>query len=143
MACRLIITRPIQDGGSDVEAAYEDVGEMDGASRAGLKVLYSDARKRYSYTTRLLRRLGFTNLAQVEAALGDYDDDRISRIMWGSRQGQLSRFEDVILVSMGEGFIGRHPGAWARDDSGSWWTPKARLRKVSDAGITIGSYVPL
>jgi hypothetical protein len=98
MACRLIITRPIQDGGSDVEAAYEDVGEMDGASRAGLKVLYSDARKRYSYTTRLLRRLGFTNLAQVEAALGDYDDDRISRIMWGSRQGQLSRFEDVILV---------------------------------------------
>src|SRR5205085_1446488 len=46
MACRLIITLPIQDGGPDVEAVYEDVGEMDGASRAGLKALYSDARKR-------------------------------------------------------------------------------------------------
>src|SRR6202035_2312399 len=32
MACRLIITLPIQDGGPDAEAVYEDVGEMDGAS---------------------------------------------------------------------------------------------------------------
>src|ERR1035437_5430154 len=46
MACRLIITLPIEDGAPDVEAVYEDVGEMDGASRAGLKALYSDARKR-------------------------------------------------------------------------------------------------
>src|SRR5438270_12425697 len=46
MACRLIVTLPITDGLSDVEAIYEDVGEMDGASRAGLKALYSDARKR-------------------------------------------------------------------------------------------------
>jgi hypothetical protein len=29
-----------------VEAVYEDVGEMDSGSRAGLKALYSDARKR-------------------------------------------------------------------------------------------------
>jgi hypothetical protein len=31
MACRLIVTLPISDGGPDVEAIYEDVGEMDGA----------------------------------------------------------------------------------------------------------------
>jgi hypothetical protein len=46
MACRLIITLPISEGGADVEAVYDDVGEMDGSSRAGLKALYSDARKR-------------------------------------------------------------------------------------------------
>src|SRR5947209_11618325 len=46
MACRLPVSLPIEDGGPEVEAVYEDVGEMDGASRAGLKALYSDARKR-------------------------------------------------------------------------------------------------
>jgi hypothetical protein len=46
MACRLILTLPLTEGGPDVEAVYEDMGEMDGASRAGLKALYSDARKR-------------------------------------------------------------------------------------------------
>jgi hypothetical protein len=46
MACRLTITLPITEGGPDVEATYEDVGEMDSGSRAGLKALYSDARKR-------------------------------------------------------------------------------------------------
>jgi hypothetical protein len=46
MACRLTITLPITEGGPDVQATYEDVGEMDSGSRAGLKALYSDARKR-------------------------------------------------------------------------------------------------
>jgi hypothetical protein len=46
MACRLTITLPITEGGPELEAAYEDVGEMDSGSRAGLKALYSDARKR-------------------------------------------------------------------------------------------------
>src|SRR5436309_5429846 len=36
MACRLTITLPITEGGPDVEAVYEDVGEMDAGSRAGL-----------------------------------------------------------------------------------------------------------
>ena len=46
MACRLIVTLPVDEGGPDVEAVYEDVGELDPGSRAGLKALYSDARKR-------------------------------------------------------------------------------------------------
>jgi hypothetical protein len=46
MACRLIIALPTSEDGPDVEAVYEDVGEMDVGSRAGLKALYSDARKR-------------------------------------------------------------------------------------------------
>jgi hypothetical protein len=46
MACRLIVTLPISDDAPDAEAVYEDVGELDFGSRAGLKALYSDARKR-------------------------------------------------------------------------------------------------
>src|SRR4051794_6840306 len=46
LACRLTLTLPLTEGGPDVEAAYEDIGEMDAGSLAGLKALYSDARKR-------------------------------------------------------------------------------------------------
>jgi hypothetical protein len=46
LACRLIITLPIEPGGPDTDAVYEDVGELDAGSLAGLKALYSDARKR-------------------------------------------------------------------------------------------------
>ena len=46
LACRLTITLPAEPGGPDVDAVYEDVGEMDAGSFAGLKALYSDARKR-------------------------------------------------------------------------------------------------
>jgi hypothetical protein len=44
VACRLIVTLPVEVGGRDVEAAYEDVGEMETGSMAGLKALFSDAR---------------------------------------------------------------------------------------------------
>ena len=46
MTCRLIVTLPIRPGGRDVDAIYEDVGELEIGSPAGLKALYSDARKR-------------------------------------------------------------------------------------------------
>ena len=46
MACRLTVALPVSEDGPEVEAVYEDVGEMDSGSRAGLKAIYSDARKR-------------------------------------------------------------------------------------------------
>src|SRR3954453_8354067 len=46
LACRLIVTLALEPGGQPVEAVYEDIGEMDAGSLAGLKALYSDARKR-------------------------------------------------------------------------------------------------
>ena len=35
LACRLIVTLPVEEGGPDVEAVYEDLGEMDSGSLAG------------------------------------------------------------------------------------------------------------
>jgi hypothetical protein len=46
LACRLVITLPVEPDGPDVPAVFEDVGELDPGSFAGLKALYSDARKR-------------------------------------------------------------------------------------------------
>jgi ppGpp synthetase/RelA/SpoT-type nucleotidyltranferase len=93
----------------------------------------------YNFTANLVRRLGFENLSRVDDCITGYDDDRVSRAMWGSRQGQLSRFEDILLAGMGEYFISRHP--WAREDS--WANDfRQRLDRLRKAGIPIGSYDP-
>jgi hypothetical protein len=94
----------------------------------------------YAWATRLLKRLGFENFGQVDDAIGGYDDDRISRLLWGGRRGQLSRFEDVLLAAMGEDFITRHP--WSSAEP-SWGWPNRRrnhLERLAAAGIPIGSY---
>jgi hypothetical protein len=72
MACRLIIALPITEGGPDVEAVYEDVGEMEGASRAGLKALYSDARKRAGVAAGIGAYL-YTALEPVVLPIGPQD----------------------------------------------------------------------
>ena len=72
MACRLIITLPFTEGGQEVEAVYRDVGEMDGASRAGLKALYSDARKRAAVAAGIGAYL-YTALEPVVLPIGTAD----------------------------------------------------------------------
>jgi len=72
MACRLTISLPVQDGGPDIEAVYEDIGEMDGASRAGLKALYSDGRKRAAVAAGIGAYL-YTALAPVVLPIGTKD----------------------------------------------------------------------
>jgi hypothetical protein len=92
MACRLIITLPISEAGSDVDAVYEDVGEMDGVSRAGLKALYSDARKRAAVAAGIGAYL-YTALEPVVLPIGPND-----------RQVQLIRRSgkpDMLALSPG------------------------------------------
>lgn len=95
----------------------------------------------YSFATRLLQRLGFTNIKQVDHALSGYNDDQISRIIHGSRMGQLTRFEDVLLASMGQNFIENH--RWSGAESNWFENMCARkLERLTAAGITIGDYDP-
>jgi ppGpp synthetase/RelA/SpoT-type nucleotidyltranferase len=96
----------------------------------------------YQWTARLLHRLGFINLAEVDECTKGMDDSQISRILYGARQGQLTRFEDVLLASMGESFILAHP--WVEGSASQWYIPIAikRLQKLRDAGIQIGSCRP-
>jgi hypothetical protein len=65
----LTITLPIEDGGPDVDALYEDIGELDAGSLAGLKALYSDARKRAAVAAGIGAYL-YTTLEQVVLPIG-------------------------------------------------------------------------
>jgi hypothetical protein len=70
LACRLTITLPLEEGGEPVAAVYEDVGELDAGSLAGLKALYSDARKRAAVAAGIGAYL-YTALTRVVLPIGD------------------------------------------------------------------------
>ena len=92
----------------------------------------------YDWTAKLLRRLGFTNFSQIEKAIAPYDHDALSRTIHGNRQGQLTRFEDMILAATGQDFIEKHELA-----NTTWWRSwkQAHLDKMRNGGIAIGTYV--
>jgi putative GTP pyrophosphokinase len=96
----------------------------------------------YEWTAKMLRGMGFENLGQVHECINGLDDDKLSRIALGSRSGQVSRFEVMLAVSMGENYLQPHPFVvsgvtnWYRIVVEGWWT------KVKQAGFAIGSYRP-
>lgn len=132
----------------DVGGDLEDVEITADSIRAFLDKNYgADGRMSdfsYRWTARLLLDLGFTDLAEVEAAIHNYNDDYISRIAYGGRQGQLTRFEAVLFASMGEAFILAH--TWAlKSNSGDLWYAGYLLQKLDRlkaGGVPIGSYKP-
>jgi hypothetical protein len=90
LACRLIITLPIEPGGPDTDAVYEDVGDLDAGSLAGLKALYSDARKRAGVAAGIGAYL-YTALSAVVLPIGP--GDRQVQCLY--RQGR----SDLLLLS--------------------------------------------
>jgi len=93
----------------------------------------------YDWTTRLLKQLGFRDLKQVETAVAQYDDNQLSQIAEGNRQGQTTRFELMLLAAMGEPFIQRN-----RLSQYDWFQSRQRehLKKMRDAGIPTATYDP-
>jgi putative GTP pyrophosphokinase len=75
----------------------------------------------YEFLARQLRHVGFTNFQQIDECVADYDDDNVSRVIWGSRLGQIGRFEDMLLAGMGSNFSKLHPYS-----SEVWWEPRNR-----------------
>jgi hypothetical protein len=69
LACRLTVTLPHTEGSPDTDAIYEDIGELDAGSLAGLKALYSDARKRAGVAAGIGAYL-YTALAAVVLPIG-------------------------------------------------------------------------
>ena len=94
----------------------------------------------YELTAQHLKKLGFASVQQLDECLDGYDDDAVSRVIWGNRQGQLSRFEETLLAAMGEVYAARHP--WAKEE---FWGRRFRkkLEKLEKGGIRVGSYDPL
>ena len=70
---------PIEEGGPDVEAVYEDLGEMDSGSLAGVKALYSDARKRAAVAAGIGAYL-YTSLEAVVLPIGPKSERKVFAI---------------------------------------------------------------
>ena len=94
----------------------------------------------YDWTARLLKKLGFRTLEQVERCISGYDDDRLSRFAIGSRLGQTARFEYMLLAGMGEHYIRRHTFAGE-----PWYERRVQeeLERFKKAGVDIHDYDPL
>ncbi|MBK5275091.1 MAG: hypothetical protein JJE30_08575 [Desulfuromonadales bacterium] len=93
----------------------------------------------YEFTARMLRKFGFLNFKQIDECIAGYDGYELGRILWGTSQGQMTRFELMLLAGMGDDYIKHHPYANAE-----WFAPfkMGQLEKFSTAGIAIGNYVP-
>ncbi len=96
----------------------------------------------YDWTAKMLRGIGFQNLGQVNECISGLDDDKLSRFALGSRSGQLSRFEVILAVSMGENYLQSHP--WVMSGTGDWYRRivQAWWERLRFAGVSIGSYQP-
>jgi hypothetical protein len=90
LACRLIVTLPVEEDGPDVEAVYEDLGEMDQASLAGVKALYSDTRKRAAVAAGIGAYL-YTSLEAVVLPIGA----AVKQVQAIRRQGK----SDLLILS--------------------------------------------
>jgi ppGpp synthetase/RelA/SpoT-type nucleotidyltranferase len=126
------------------EGKLEDIEITPDAVRAYLdKKMGADGRMadwNYQFVAQMLRKLGFTNFSQIDDCISGYNDDQISRVIWDYRQGQIQRFEDVLLAGMGENFITRHQ--WNAE---KWFTEGRynRLKILRDAGVVVKDYEPM
>ena len=96
----------------------------------------------YDYTVRLLISLGFTNLEEIDECINGYDDDAVSRAIYGGRLGQLTRFQYVLLAAMGEYYILAHP--WVQQEDRDWYISHSmdRLKILRETGFTSKNYRP-
>ena len=84
--------------------------------------------------------MGFRDLKQVEAAVANYDDGQLSGLAYRARLGQTTRFELMLLASLGEKFVERHDYrnlSWFRESQARY------LATFKDRGIKIGTFDPL
>ena len=90
----------------------------------------------YQIAAETVRALGFETIEELDVAITPYDHDELSRILWGYRQGQLTRFEGVLLAALGARFGQQHPLAeW------DWFQDRCRdhLEVLRQKSIKVGS----
>ena len=117
LACRLTITLPAEPGGPDVEASYEDIGEMDAGSFAGLKALYSDARKRAAVAAGIGAYL-YTALAPVVLPIGP-GDRQVQAIRRGQGKPDLLSISPATEQWLRQGYEARMNTDAVRRDLGA------------------------
>ena len=116
LACRLTITLPVEFGGPNLDAVYEDVGEMDAGSFAGLKALYSDARKRAGVAAGIGAYL-YTALAPVVLPIGP-GDRQVQAIRRGQGKSDLLSISSATEQWLRQGYEARMNTPAVRRDLG-------------------------
>lgn len=104
------------------------------------KYLGSDGRMSdfsYEFEARTLKSLGFRDLEEVRRAIAPYNDHQLSVIVEGARQGQISRFEIMLIAALGSTFLLRHP--WKHLD---WYQDRVQraLERLTSHEIPVGIY---
>jgi len=93
----------------------------------------------YEFLANDLRHMGFQTLDQIDDAIEGYDDDLLSRIVYGNRWGQIARLEVMLLAGMGELFTQIH-----RWQHGEFWSEVHRnhISILKAAGVAVRTYDP-
>jgi putative GTP pyrophosphokinase len=90
----------------------------------------------YDWTARLLLSMGFRDLREVEQAIAPYDSHALSVLRYGSRQGQIERFQLMLQAALGEQWANRHP--WQDQE---WLEIRRRqMDQFKSAGVETGTY---
>jgi putative GTP pyrophosphokinase len=93
----------------------------------------------YEAWVRVLRELGFTSVQQVDDCIRGLDGDAISRNVWGTKRGQLHRFEGLLLAGMGDYYIDHHP---SRELDHFVELRRRWLERLKEHGGPVRSYRP-
>lgn len=99
----------------------------------------------YDWTSAYLRRMGFENLQQLDACIDGKDDDKASRAVWGSRQGQISRFEIILLLGVGPARYKRFHPYGSADFENNWFNERVdeMVNLLREAGFEVNDQVDL
>lgn len=92
----------------------------------------------YEYMARVLRRMGFVTFGQIDACIEGYDGDQLGRIRWKRQPVPINRFEEMLLVGMGQVFIERRT-----HDTGRKEFLRRSLARYQGHGIATRDYDPL
>jgi putative GTP pyrophosphokinase len=126
------------------EGVLDDVEITSDALKAYLDEKYGpDGRvseASYEWAARILKRLEFRVLGNVDQTVAPYDDDQVSRILWKKRQGQVNRFMDVLLAALGDRFVLSLPWVQADPDNAEWM--RRMLMRLQEGGIPVGDFEP-
>ena len=94
----------------------------------------------YEFEVRVLKSLGFSSVEQVEGCVGQYDAESLSRLVFpGYLQGQITRFDLMLLAGLGESYAARHPlqrFEWFQQPT------RERLEKIRAANVPVGTFQP-
>jgi putative GTP pyrophosphokinase len=134
---RRLATESVETGRLDQAALTPD------ALRSYLDIRMGSDRRvgdsNYEAWVGVLRELGFDSISQVDQCIDGLDDMAISRNIWGSKRGQLQRFEGLLLAGMGDYYIQHHP---SRDLDHFVELRRRWLERLKDHGGPVRGYRP-